>query len=180
MSEAQTNQITISGVLDPKKTETDFHFADGRVIRLPTALLERTPARESEPESTGEVGQISIPIVEEQLEVAKRVVLTGKVYLRMSVDTYDIKLDEPLAVEQWRIERVAKNVVVGEAPATRLEGQTTVYPVIEERLVLTKELVLVEEIHVTRAVSERRDTQTVVLRREKLKVDREDVSSRPG
>ena len=91
-----------------------------------------------------------------------------------------MKLDEPLAVEQWKVERVAKHEVVEEAPPTRREGETTIYPVVEERLVLTKELVLVEEIHVTRAVSERRDTQTVVLRRETLQVERENPANHPS
>ncbi len=38
--------------------------------------------------------------------------------------------------------------VVDEAPAARAEGDTTIIPVVEERLVVVKQLFLVEEIHV--------------------------------
>ena len=63
-----------------------------------------------------------------------------------------------------------------EAPsAVRVEGDTTVYPILEERLVLTKELVLLEEVRVTTEISERRDLQVVSLRRERLDVVRQDV-----
>lgn len=180
MSQAQANQLTISGVLNPQATETELHFADGTILRLPTALLSQTAPRESGTGSTDEPDQILIPVVEEQLEVTKRVVETGKVYLHKSVAKYDVKLDEPLAVEQWRIERIAKNEVISETPLTRREGEATVYPVVEERLVLTKELVLVEEIHVTRAVSERRDVRTIVLRRESMDIERKNLLNPPS
>ncbi|MGI4826968.1 MAG: DUF2382 domain-containing protein [Janthinobacterium lividum] len=57
-------------------------------------------------------------------------------------------------------------------PATRQEDLVMIYPVVEERLILTKELLLVEEIRVTREISERHDTQIVTLQRELLSVER--------
>lgn len=54
------------------------------------------------------------------------------------------------------VERVPKREVVKEAPAPRQEGSTTIYPLVEERLVVVKELVLREEICVTREITEGR------------------------
>ena len=45
MSEAQANQLSVSGMLDPQNAETDFRFSDGRIVRLPTALLQQTAAQ---------------------------------------------------------------------------------------------------------------------------------------
>lgn len=40
---------------------------------------------------------------------------------------------------------------------------------------MTKELVLIEEVHVVKKLSERRDTQAVTLRRETLSVERHNI-----
>lgn len=174
MSEVQeqANQLYISGVLNAEAFETELRFADGRVVRVPTDLLAPSAAQQT----PGNADRALIPVIEEQLKITKRIVETGKVHLHKVTETYDVQLDEPLAIAEWRIERIPKHEVIGETPATRQEGETTVYPVVEERLVLIKELVLVEEIRITPCVSERRDTQTVVLRREKMNVEREDLS----
>ena len=169
-----SNTLSVIGNLDLTAAETDLRFADGRIVRVPTALLQQEQAFGSlQPASLSSDDTILIPLVEERLEVGKRTVETGKVHLQKSSEAYDVTLNEPLAVSTWNIERVPRNEVVAEHPAARQEGSTTIYPLIEERLVLTKELVLVEEIRVTREISERRDTQTVKLRRETLSVDRE-------
>jgi uncharacterized protein (TIGR02271 family) len=92
------------------------------------------------------------------------------------VQEYQETLDEPLAVRTFDIERVALNQVVDSAPPVRTEGATTIYPVIEEQMVLTKQLVLKEEVRVTRRDTERRDHQVVTLRREHLIVEREKIA----
>lgn len=168
------NTVSILGDFDLNTPETELRFADGRVLRLPTALLqqEKTLAL-PQPVSLLADDNIVIPLVEEQLQIGKRLVETGKVHLQKSSEAYDVTLDEALAVSTWKVERVPRNEVVAEVPTPRQEGGTTIYPLVSERLVMTKELVLIEEIRVTREVSERRDTQTVTLRRETLSIERE-------
>ena len=170
------NTLSVVGNLNMNASETELRFADGRIVRVPTAFLQQEQAfANSQPAGLPPEDTILIPLVEERLEIGKRTVETGKVRLQKSSEAYDVTLDEPLAVSTWSVERVPRNETVAEHPAPRQEGSTTIYPLIEERLVLTKELVLVEEIRVTRELSERRDTQTVTLRRETLSVDRESV-----
>ena len=117
-----------------------------------------------------------IPLIEEQLLVGKQTVETGKVRLIKSVQEHQQALDEPLAVRTFDIERIILNHPVDAAPGIRHEGEVTIYPVVEEQLVLTKQLILREEIRVTQRDTERRDNQVVTLRREHLLIEREDLT----
>ena len=168
------NRVSVIGNFDPKTPETELRFADGRIVRLPTALLQQQQ-NVANTQASGLTAEetVLIPLIEEQLQVGKRTVETGKVYLQKSSEAFNLTLDEALAVYTWKVERVPRNEVVTEAPASRQEGSTTIYPLVEERLIMTKELVLVEEVRVTHELSERRDNQTVTLRRETLRVERE-------
>ena len=68
---------------------------------------------------------------------------------------------------------------VVEAPTEiRQEGETTIIPVFEERLVMQKQLVLKEEIYITRRRTEREHEEHVVLRREEVDVQRASPSKR--
>ena len=81
-------------------------------------------------------------------------------------------VDLPLLHEEIAVERVPFEQYVDDVPPTRQEGNTTIYPVVKEVLVVQKRLVLVEEIRVTRQQTQVQDTQTVRLRREEITVER--------
>ncbi len=149
---------------------TDLELPDGRLVRLPTHLL-LPDAADQEEAALPQAGMV-VPIVEESLVVSKRTVETGKVVLRKTVQEFEQAVDESLTARTYAVERVALNQRVAAMPEMRREGATTIYPVVEERLVLAKELVLVEEVHVTEQTTERRDAQGVTLRREQLDVER--------
>ena len=179
---AQAGNILVvgSGDIDPQQEHTELWMPDGRVIRLPTTMLATSPptaADSAQTESSSsiifnEAGGVMIPVVEERLVVSKRAVPTGKLHLKKIVQTYQEALDEPLAIRTFDIERVVINQPVDVAPPVRQEGNTTIYPLVEEQLVLTKQLILKEEVRVTKREEEKRDTQVVTLRREQLSVVR--------
>ncbi len=169
------NTVRLSGVIDASQPYTNLEFADGEVVCLPTHLLApnvRSNAGTALDAGVLEPGATVIPLIEESLLVGKRTVETGKVLLRKSVQEFHQSLDETLAVRTFDVERVVMNRTVDAAPPIRSEGSTTIYPVVEERLILTKELILKEEIHVTQRDTERRDTQVVTLQREHIEVER--------
>ena len=116
-----------------------------------------------------------IPLMEEQLEVGKRVVSTGTVRLRKHTEERAETIEVPLTSVQWQVEHVPVNQVVREAPAIRQEGETTVYPVVEERVTIFRELVLTEEVRVTRSVATRTEVSNHVLRREQIEEERDDL-----
>ena len=168
--------LSILGNINSAESVTEIQFSDGRVVRVPTALLQEETQELPQPADAIESGETMVlPLIEEQLQVSKRTNTTGHVRLQKSVGAYDVQLDESLAVSTVEVERVPLGHIVEIPPGVRQEGDTLIYPILEERLVLTKELVLVEEVRVTQLRSERRDTRVVTLRRERMDVQREEA-----
>jgi len=117
----------------------------------------------------------TVPVTEERLEVGREVVDTGRtVRLRKQVDTEVVPVREPVATETVEVERVPIGRVVAEPPAVRHEGDVMVVPVVQERLVTRKELVLVEEIRLVRRREVTQAQAEVPLRRERVLVERFD------
>ena len=116
--------------------------------------------------------EVVIPLVAEQLVVDKRVVETGTVRLHVRTEEHVEVVEAPLLQVQYTVEHVALGQVVEAVPPIRYEGETTVYPVLEERLIVRREMVLVEEVRVTRREVRTVETQSHVLRREELVEER--------
>ena len=114
-----------------------------------------------------------IPVVEETLELAKERVETGKVRITKSVQSREVVVDDPLNRERVSVEHVPINqVVTGDVPQVREEGDVTVIPILEERVVTHKELVLVEEVRIRRDRSQYHDPKSVTLRKEVVSIER--------
>ena len=121
-----------------------------------------------------------IPVVEERLEVSRERVETGRVRISKSVEAREVVVDDPLKRESVRVEHVPINqVVTGAVPQVREEGDVTVIPILEERVVTRTELVLVEEVRIHRDHSEYHDPQRVTLRKEVVAVERFGEDGRP-
>ena len=169
-----SNIFLADGSFELSQALTELRLADGRTFCIPTALLSKSVINPPLAEGSDDIDSaMIISIVEESLDVSKRTVATGKVRLEKMVQAYDVTFDESLAVSTWNVERVPMNLPVDVTPEVRQEGNTTIYPLLEERLILTKQLILKEELPVTRQDSERRDNQVVTLRREHVSVERE-------
>jgi uncharacterized protein (TIGR02271 family) len=112
------------------------------------------------------------------LEIHRQTVDSGRpVRVRKHVDEEKVRAELPFVRETVEVERVPVGRVVELAPAVRLEGDVTVIPVVEERLVTRKELVLVEEIRLTRRREESRSHEDFVVRRERVVVERFDPAA---
>jgi len=94
--------------------------------------------------------EASIPLVQENLTVAKRSVETGRVRIRTVVDEKLVRVSEQLERDDVTIERVSVNREVTEAPEVREENGVLIVPVLEEVVVVEKRLFLKEELHVHR------------------------------
>lgn len=116
--------------------------------------------------------ELHIPIVEEEAHVLKHVVQTERVTVRTSAEEEQVIVRDLLRSQQVEVTRVTMDQEVSEAPATRTEGDVTIIPVLEERLIIEKRLFLVEEVHLRR-VSQSEDVEMpVTLRRTRVDVDR--------
>ena len=133
-----------------------------------------TPAqRKQSPVGTrDESTVVVIPVAEEELEIGKREVEAGRLRLQKRVSEHEQTVDEPLFADEITLERVTINRFIEEPTPARIEGDTTVIPLFEERLVVQKRLVLREEVRITRRRIERHAPQTVALRREEVTVER--------
>lgn len=116
-----------------------------------------------------------IPVIEEQVHVDKEVVETGSVYIYKDVHEEEVSVDLPYSHEEVEIERVPVNEYAeGTPPPIRYEGEKMIIPVLKEVLVVEKRIMVVEELHITKRRIENKETQKINLRREEIKVDRDD------
>ncbi|OGX91881.1 YsnF/AvaK domain-containing protein [Hymenobacter coccineus] len=113
-----------------------------------------------------------VPVIEEFVRLEKETVETGRVVIRKYVHLDTQTVDVPLREEQVQVQRIAVNRYVDEAPAVRYEGETMILPILREEVVVTKRLLLVEELHVRTQVLNNSTPQTVELRREEVHYER--------
>jgi hypothetical protein len=114
-----------------------------------------------------------LPLVEETATIHKRAVVTGKVRVRTVTDTAEELAKATLQSDTVEVTRVAIDKVVDTAPEIRTEGDLTIVPVLEEVLVVTKQLVLKEELHIRRRVETEIVEVPVSLRKQRAIVERE-------
>jgi len=116
-----------------------------------------------------------LPVLEEQLDIRKVAVETGAVRVRKIVHEESRTVDMSLMQEEVSITRVPVNKVVEDKFHSRQEGDTLVIPIFKE--VVTRHLVLVEEVRITTRRTPETSTQEVTLKREEAVVERYDAAS---
>ena len=157
---------------------------DGGQAEVDRDLLRRQPdgqvvlpvdraALGSDTASIAAVGdRVVVPIAEESLDVGIHKVTTGTVRVSTRTVTRDELVDVPLTTETADVERVAINRELDGPVQPRQEGETWVIPVVEEVVVVTKRLILKEELRVTVRRTQTRHTESVSLRHTEVTVDR--------
>jgi uncharacterized protein (TIGR02271 family) len=113
-----------------------------------------------------------IPLVEETLTVGKRGVETGKVEVRTTVEQRTETITTELKRGTVVVDRVPINQPVETEPQPRWEGEVLIVPVVEEEVVITKRLILKEELRITPQVTIENVEQPVQLRRTVASVTR--------
>ncbi|WP_234855366.1 YsnF/AvaK domain-containing protein [Paracoccus everestensis] len=127
----------------------------------------------------------TISLVEEQVSVTKQAVLTGRVRIATQTETIEQRLPAELSSEEIKVVRVPVDRRVDAMPQTTTEGDLTIIPVVEERLVVTRELYLREEVHVRRirrqeSVEIPAETRRQTVRIERLSPDGEALDPIPS
>lgn len=158
-------------------------YGDGPQVMVPVSLLVqeadgayRLPFSFNA-SSAGEDEAFTVPVIQEGVEVGKRVVDTGKgIRLRKTVTQREQVVDQPLLRDELAIEHIAINRVIAQEdmPQPRYDGETLVVPVFEEVLVVQKQLLFKEEVRITRNRLQVHEAQTVHLRSEQVDVERFD------
>ena len=130
------------------------------------------------PSDAHEPGEIVVPVVAEELNAETERVRTGSVRVRKTVQQHEEIIDQPLVEEKAEIRRVVKNEVVEGPLPVRQAGDTTIIPVVKEVLVVQKQYVLTEEVHIRTVRTEQRHEERVVVKEEQAEVQRLDSRGR--
>ena len=115
----------------------------------------------------------TFPVIKESVTVHKTVADNGGLRLRKIVHADVVDIDEELAAQSVTLTRVPINREVDGPIEIRYENGLTIIPVVEERLVIRRQLVLVEEIHLGLGSHTRRAPQSITVRREEIIVERQ-------
>lgn len=126
----------------------------------------------SQPELYVDEQDVRLDVLQEELNVQKHTRVTGVVRLEKTVRTTEALVSEQLLNESISVEHVPMNRYVDEPVSSRQEGDTTIIPILEEIVIVTKQLVLKEEIHITRRREQVQYHETVPLRAEEVDVQR--------
>ena len=115
---------------------------------------------------------VVIPIVEETARLEKVVRETGRVRVTTGVTEQLERVEADLRHEEIDVKRIPRDEPVASVPPIRIEGDVTIYPVVEEVLVVERRLVLREEVHVTRRRRIEHVEEDVPVRRTEARVER--------
>lgn len=114
-----------------------------------------------------------IPVMEEFAVISREVVETGKVRIHKTVSEESTVVNLPVVNESYHIERVPVNQVQDTPPpSVRYEGDVMIIPVTREFTVVQKRYEVVEELRITRQVTETPLMQEISLLKESVQVER--------
>ena len=117
--------------------------------------------------------KIIIPVHEEEISIDKVKVEIGQVRIEKDVVDEQVAKEVTLKKKQVNITRIPKNEVVDTPPAVRREGNITIIPVVKEVVIVRKELVLTEEIHIEQKVETEVEEIHATVRKEEVNIKRD-------
>jgi uncharacterized protein (TIGR02271 family) len=113
-----------------------------------------------------------LPLHEEVLSVGKRTVEGDRVRIATRVVEREQTVEQDLDSDEVEVVRVPVGRPVDAVPDTRREGDVLIVPVVEEELVVTRRLVLKEELHIRKRTTTRTERVTATLRAQQAVVTR--------
>lgn len=118
---------------------------------------------------------VTIPVVAEEARVRKHRADTERVSVRTIPEEERVVLHDEVLRDDIEITRVPIDCPVECVPPIRTEGDVTIVPVVEERLVVEKRLFVVEEIHLRRRTRVEPVAIPATLRKTRIEIEREDL-----
>ncbi len=116
-------------------------------------------------------GEILIPIASERLNIAKRVVDLGELRIHKKVEQIEEVQSVSVTHDELVVERIPMNQPLDAPLQPRTENDVLIIPIMKEVLVVQRQLVLVEEVRVSkRYVTEEHEVREPV-RRERVELE---------
>ena len=124
------------------------------------------------PEASPDPDEIVVPLRAEELVISRRRLEGEAVRVATLTREREQQIDEELRHDRVEITRVPIGRRVESAPSVREEGDVTIIPVLEEIIVVERQLILKEEIHIRQLRTTERHRETVVLREQDAVITR--------
>jgi uncharacterized protein (TIGR02271 family) len=168
---------------DPKRASTgaNAHLPEMHTRQSYEYLGKKPGAKKPDANSQAEGAHDKqrIAAVEERMSVDKRQVETGAVRVRKVVSEEVRGVPLRLRGQHVNVRRVPVNEKVERRSGPRREGDTVVIPIYEYVPVVTMQLVLKEEVHVTTTETETNSIHEVTVSSEKVVVERRQGTDGP-
>ena len=116
-----------------------------------------------------------LSLVEETVTIGKRNTVTGRVRVQTVTETINETVPVYLQSVDVDVVRIPVDRVIDTIPEIRGEGDVTIIPVVEERIVMTRELFLREEIHVRQTAYRETHDVPVSVRKQRAQIDHMDA-----
>ena len=114
---------------------------------------------------------VIIPVIVEELTVLTMEQDTGGVRAIKTVKEREQIVDRPLLREHVSVERRTIQRMLDAPAQVRQEGDTTIIPVMEEVLVVHRQFLLKEEIHIRKTQTWVHEPQRFMVRSEEVRVE---------
>ena len=123
---------------------------------------------------------VVIPLHAEEVSIGKKQVATGRVKVSTVTHSREELVEQLLQSERVEVERVPVGQVIAKVPEVRTEGDITIIPVVEEAVVLQRQLVLKEEVRIRRIRETQNYQGRVVLRQQEAVITRVPEDNNPA
>jgi uncharacterized protein (TIGR02271 family) len=149
---------------------------DGDSLRLSAAgaaaiIVQDVERRLESPRTSAQADELRLPLHEERLHVETRPVDLGEIRIHKTVEEAEEVRRGPLNFEEVQIERVKVNRPVEAPEDQHQDGEWLVIPIMEEVLVVKKQLVVTEEIRIRKQRVAREHEVRETVRRERATVE---------
>lgn len=113
----------------------------------------------------------TLELREEELVVHREMREVGQAHIMTRVEEVPARLELDAYAEEVQVEHVPVGQVVSERGEPRQEGDVLIVPIYEEQLVVTKRLLLREELRIRRVTTSQRQLFEDTVRRERVDID---------
>ncbi|BAU40309.1 hypothetical protein O77CONTIG1_00106 [Leptolyngbya sp. O-77] len=121
-----------------------------------------------------------LSVIQEEVSVSKQQVERGKIRVNKRVESREEIVNAPLVHEQVVVERVPFNrVIEGEIPTERDENDVHIIPIFEEVAVAERQLILREEVRISKRLVTTVVQQVVAVQRGSVEVERTAFENEP-
>lgn len=170
ITERAADILNSAGAVDVDRRHAQYRASGYQKFDQKAPLYTEEQTR-TETQNYANQGEVALPVIEEQLNVGKRVVQRGGVRVHTSVTERPVEASVNLREENVTVERRPVNRAASDADLAAIkEGDFTVTTRAEVP-VIAKEAHVVEEVVVGKNVTERQETVSDTVRRTDVEVE---------